>query len=273
MHSGDRTSILRRDRRDDAGFTLVEVLIVIVILGVLATVTVFAVRGITNNGQENSEAQELRIVRTATESYTLLNGTVPGSAQDLVDAGLLDEAPGLWTYSDNGDGTYSLTNIRTGDVATSAGNAGADGGTAWSGAPTSVAGVPAVSVSSGGGANQIVWFGGEQTRAAWNAAVDAGRDLQPSGMAGGETYFMIDIADVADLTALEAVLDQVHNGPVAYSWVVPEDDVPAFCDNFDSIPVSFSVCAEIAALNVGAAQPDNVVSTWFVADIDGLFEQ
>ena len=34
----------------DKGFTLVELLIVIVILGVLATVTVFAVRGITDRG-------------------------------------------------------------------------------------------------------------------------------------------------------------------------------------------------------------------------------
>ncbi len=35
------------DNKQDKGFTLVELLIVIVILGILATVTVFAVRGIT----------------------------------------------------------------------------------------------------------------------------------------------------------------------------------------------------------------------------------
>ncbi|MCU1388757.1 MAG: hypothetical protein JWL72_2095, partial [Ilumatobacteraceae bacterium] len=34
--------------KKDKGFTLVELLIVIVILGILATVTVFAVRGITD---------------------------------------------------------------------------------------------------------------------------------------------------------------------------------------------------------------------------------
>jgi prepilin-type N-terminal cleavage/methylation domain-containing protein len=38
------------DNKQDKGFTLVELLIVIVILGILATVTVFAVRGITDQG-------------------------------------------------------------------------------------------------------------------------------------------------------------------------------------------------------------------------------
>ncbi len=39
------------DNKQDKGFTLVELLIVIVILGILATITVFAVRGITDQGQ------------------------------------------------------------------------------------------------------------------------------------------------------------------------------------------------------------------------------
>ena len=38
------------EKNQDKGFTLVELLIVIVILGILATVTVFAVRGITDPG-------------------------------------------------------------------------------------------------------------------------------------------------------------------------------------------------------------------------------
>ena len=45
------------ENKQDKGFTLVELLIVIVILGILATVTVFAVRGITDRGQDNACAR------------------------------------------------------------------------------------------------------------------------------------------------------------------------------------------------------------------------
>ena len=42
------------ENKQDKGFTLVELLIVIVILGILATVTVFAVSGITDTAKENT---------------------------------------------------------------------------------------------------------------------------------------------------------------------------------------------------------------------------
>jgi prepilin-type N-terminal cleavage/methylation domain-containing protein len=56
-------------KRTDKGFTLVELLIVIVILGILATVTVFAVRGITDKGQTNACATDKVTLQTAVETY------------------------------------------------------------------------------------------------------------------------------------------------------------------------------------------------------------
>jgi prepilin-type N-terminal cleavage/methylation domain-containing protein len=64
------------NNKQDKGFTLVELLIVIVILGILATVTVFAVRGITDQGQENACDVERRTIETAIEAYYADNDQV-----------------------------------------------------------------------------------------------------------------------------------------------------------------------------------------------------
>ena len=65
--------------KQDKGFTLVELLIVIVILGILATVTVFAVRGITDRGQDNACAVEKRTLETAIEAYYADNQSDPAN--------------------------------------------------------------------------------------------------------------------------------------------------------------------------------------------------
>lgn len=96
----------RAERRAprDGGFTLVEILIVIVILGVLATVTVFAVRGVSDRGQTASCETEAKTVVTAAEAYYAENAsTVTTSIQTLFDNGYLrDAAPvATWTLTDN----------------------------------------------------------------------------------------------------------------------------------------------------------------------------
>ena len=70
------------ENKQDKGFTLVELLIVIVILGILATVTVLAVSGITDKAKENTCKADGATLQTAYESaYVLQNGTVPTLAQ------------------------------------------------------------------------------------------------------------------------------------------------------------------------------------------------
>jgi general secretion pathway protein G len=70
--------------KQDKGFTLVELLIVIVILGILATVTVFAVRGITARSQDNACDVEQRALATAVEAYYVDNNqTLPTSLTQL----------------------------------------------------------------------------------------------------------------------------------------------------------------------------------------------
>jgi type II secretion system protein G len=92
----------------DKGFTLVELLIVIVILGILATVTVFAVRGITDNAQDNACDTDAKTISTALEAYYADNGIYPTTVQGLavLSSGTtkyLKTVPATFTYSAAGD--------------------------------------------------------------------------------------------------------------------------------------------------------------------------
>jgi general secretion pathway protein G len=89
--------------RKDKGFTLVELLIVIVILGILATVTVFAVRGITDKGQESACAADQKTLETAVESWYAQNGTSADPTEaDLVTAGFLRSESSTYDVGANG---------------------------------------------------------------------------------------------------------------------------------------------------------------------------
>ncbi len=108
------------------GFTLVELPIVIVILGILATVTVFAVRGITDQGQDSACAADEKTLAVAAESYFANFGgtSIPVTGATGIPAGVVLgatpvatlEASGLlrdasaanWTMNANGDLTATV---------------------------------------------------------------------------------------------------------------------------------------------------------------------
>ena len=93
------------------GFTLVELLVVISILGILAAVVVFAVSGINDRGQTSACKEDGRTLRTAVETYRAQNGgsTTPDGAT-LVKAGLLSQDSTLYTISYSGT-TLTLTGV------------------------------------------------------------------------------------------------------------------------------------------------------------------
>jgi prepilin-type N-terminal cleavage/methylation domain-containing protein len=68
----------------ERGFTLVELLVVIVILGILAAVVVFAVGGTTENAQKNACKAELNTVESAVEAFNASEGVYPTNAGQLV---------------------------------------------------------------------------------------------------------------------------------------------------------------------------------------------
>jgi prepilin-type N-terminal cleavage/methylation domain-containing protein len=108
---------MNQNQNQDKGFTLVELLIVIVILGILATVTVFAVRGITDRGQANACDVEAKTVLTAAEAYYADNQLVAPSVAILFTDGYLGDngAAANWSLAPTvGPGaTVTLTALAT----------------------------------------------------------------------------------------------------------------------------------------------------------------
>lgn len=96
------------ETQQDKGFTLVELLIVIVILGILATVTVFAVTGITNKGKTSACNSDKKTLETAEEAYQANTGSDYTTNQaDLVNAGFMHEATANFTITVTGSGSAS----------------------------------------------------------------------------------------------------------------------------------------------------------------------
>lgn len=93
------------------GFTLVELLVVIVILGILAAVVVFAVNGISDNGQKAACDTDGRTLRTAVEAFRAKNGAAETpSESDLVKGGFLSSESSYYDIKWSG-GSYELSAV------------------------------------------------------------------------------------------------------------------------------------------------------------------
>ena len=95
LRSHEDQSIIER------GFTLVELLIVIVILGILAGIVVFAVGNLTSSAKTNACSTEKSTIITADEAYKAQNGSYTDTA-GLVAAGLLKSTPTGYTINSSG---------------------------------------------------------------------------------------------------------------------------------------------------------------------------
>lgn len=64
-----------------SGFTIVELLIVIVVIGILASITVVAFNGVRARALESEKISKVSQIQKALESYKVINGTYPGTTQ------------------------------------------------------------------------------------------------------------------------------------------------------------------------------------------------
>jgi type II secretion system protein G len=79
--------------REDKGFTLVELMVVVVILGIIAAVALPIYASSQEKARKTSCLQNQKIIHSAAEEYKTVNGTYPENVQKLFDDGFLDRMP------------------------------------------------------------------------------------------------------------------------------------------------------------------------------------
>ena len=84
---------MRRTRQQDAGFTLIELMIVMAIIGVLAVIAVPSFIGAIKHAREAVLREDLHVMRAAIDSYTMDKQKGPQSLDDLVQDGYLKSIP------------------------------------------------------------------------------------------------------------------------------------------------------------------------------------
>jgi prepilin-type N-terminal cleavage/methylation domain-containing protein len=96
-HGSPQTPSVSRHDGDDSGFSLIELLVVILILGILAAVVVLAIGVFRDDAEDSACPADFRNLITASEAYFVqfdtttipqANATGDGYEQTLVDVGL-----------------------------------------------------------------------------------------------------------------------------------------------------------------------------------------
>jgi general secretion pathway protein G len=125
-----------RIHKQDAGFTLVELMIVMAIIGILAVIAVPSYITAVKHSREAVLREDLFVLRGAIDSYTMDKQKAPQSLDDLTQEGYIKALPeDPMTHSsttwvpDTGDAVHSLDQSDPGidDVHSGSNDLGTDG--------------------------------------------------------------------------------------------------------------------------------------------------
>lgn len=81
------TAIKKYESHSASGFTLIEILLVIVIIGILAAVVVPRFTGMTIDAKNNAAKGSIASISLALDVYEVHNGNYPPSLQSLITKG------------------------------------------------------------------------------------------------------------------------------------------------------------------------------------------
>ena len=87
------THPFRAARTAEQGFTLLELMIVMVVIGLLAAIAIPSYTNNVRNAREAVLKEDLHAMRTAIDSYTVDKQKAPQTLDDLVQAGYLKSLP------------------------------------------------------------------------------------------------------------------------------------------------------------------------------------
>jgi general secretion pathway protein G len=127
---------MRGRRKQDAGFTLMELMIVMMIIGILTTLAIPSYRAAIKTAREAVLKEDLHVMRSAIDSYTMDKQKAPQSLDDLVQEGYLKVIPedpmtharDTWV-ADTSDSLHSIDQTDPGidDVHSGSQETGSDG--------------------------------------------------------------------------------------------------------------------------------------------------
>jgi len=125
-----------RIRKQDAGFTLLELMIVMMIIGILALVAVPKFAAAVKMAKEAVLKEDLHVMRAAIDSYTMDKQKAPQTLEELITDGYLKAVPedpfthskDTWVTDSNG-ALYSVDQTEPGidDVHSGAQQTASDG--------------------------------------------------------------------------------------------------------------------------------------------------
>jgi general secretion pathway protein G len=91
--SRQKNNPARRSAASESGFTLVELMVVMLIIGVLAAIAIPSFISSIKNAKEAVLKEDLHVLRNAIDSYTMDKAKAPQSLDDLVQSGYLKVIP------------------------------------------------------------------------------------------------------------------------------------------------------------------------------------